>query len=225
LREAYEIQDALVAQRESAGGVRSGWKLGLTSAVKQRLMGIDHPLLGRIFFDGAVANGSAVSRSAFIAPRAEPELAVGLAAPLDPSADETLLRRAIAWIAPALEITDSRYLPGTRSAVELVADNTSSAAYVIGEHVPLREAPPLDLISTRLVRNEAVLASGCTADVLGNPLTALRLLARQLAQRGLQTVAGDVILSGAITDAFPAAAGDRFEARLRGLATASVTFG
>ncbi len=224
MREAYEIQDALAAKREAAGGVRSGWKLGLTSAVKQRLMGIDHPLFGRIFVDGAVPNGSAISRSAFIAPRAEPELAVGLAARLEPNADDTGLLSAIAWLAPALEITDSRYLPGTRSAVELVADNTSSAAYVVGAPVPLREAPPLEVITTELVRNETVLAAGSTADVLGNPLTALRLLARQLAHRGLQTVAGDVILSGAITDAFPAAAGDRFAARLRGLATASVTF-
>ena len=50
--------------------------------------------------------------------------------------DRAALARAVAWIAPALEITDSRYRSGTRTAVELVADNTSSAGYVIGSRVP-----------------------------------------------------------------------------------------
>jgi 2-keto-4-pentenoate hydratase len=224
LRDAYAIQDALVARHESAGGVRSGWKLGLTSAVKQRLMGIDHPLFGRIFAAGERASGNGVSCAAFIAPRTEPELAFGLAAPLDPGADEALLRRSIAWIAPALEVTDSRYLPGTRSAVELVADNTSAAAYIVGERVPLGEAPPLDAIATQFVRNGKLLAAGNTSHVLGDPLNALRLLAQHLAQRGLATTAGDVILSGAITDAFSIAPGDVFEARLSGFRAAVATF-
>ena len=224
LRAAYDIQDAVVASRESAGALRSGWKLGLTSRIKQRIMGIDHPVFGRLFADGAIASSSRVAFAAFIAPRAEPELAFGLAAPLDPDADPALLLGAIAWIAPALEITDSRYLPGRRSVVELVADNTSSAAYVIGGRVRLEAAPRLDAIGAQIIRNGSILAAGTTADVLGDPFTALRLLAEHGARRGLQTAAGDVVLSGAITEAFSAAPGDRFEARLRGLGTAAVTF-
>jgi 2-oxo-3-hexenedioate decarboxylase len=224
LREAYDVQDAVVARRELAGAARSGWKLGLTSRVKQRLMGVGHPLFGRIFADGSVPSSSSVVYPAFIRPRAEPELAFGLAAPLEPDADVMALMRAVAWIAPALEITDSRYLPGRRTAVELVADNTSSAAYVIGGRVRLDAAPRLDAIGTQIIRSGSVLASGTTADVLGDPFAALRLLAEHLAERGLHTEAGDVILSGAITDAFPAAPGDRFEARLRGLGTAAVVF-
>jgi 2-oxo-3-hexenedioate decarboxylase len=187
-------------------------------------MGIDHPLFGRLFADGALASGSRVSCAAFIAPRVEPELAIGLAGPLDPAAEPAGLLQAIAWTAPALEITDSRYRPGKRSAVELVADNTSAAAYVIGERVPLAAAPPLDAIGAYVARNGTLLASGSTADVLGHPLIALRLLARHLAQRGLRTSAGDVILSGAITDAFPAAPGDYFEVRLGGFEPAGVGF-
>ena len=224
LSEAYDIQDFATARRESAGAVRSGWKLGLTSRVKQRAMGIDHPLFAPLFTDGLLASSSRVLYSGFIRPRAEPELAFGLKAPLDGAGDVDSLMDAVAWIAPALEITDSRYLPGSRSAVELVADHASGAAYVIGGRVRFDAATRLDAIGTQIIRDGSVLAGGTTADVLGDPFAALQLLAEHLGTRGFHTKAGDVVLSGAITDAFPAAPGDRFEARLRGLGTASVVF-
>jgi 2-oxo-3-hexenedioate decarboxylase len=224
LSEAYDIQEAGAARRESSGVGRSGWKLGLTSRVKQRIMGIDHPLFAPLFADAAVPSSSRVLHSGFIRPRAEPELAFGLRAPLDRAGDVSKLMGAIEWIAPALEITDSRYLPGSRSAVELVADTASAAAYVIGGRVRFDSAPRLDAIGTQIIRDGSVLAGGTTADVLGNPFAALQLLVEHLTARGLRTKAGDVILSGAITDAFPASPGDRLEARLRGLGTASVTF-
>jgi 2-keto-4-pentenoate hydratase len=224
LQDAYDVQDAIVARRESSGALTTGWKLGLTNRAKQRVMGIDHPIFGRIFADGAVANSRGVNFSAFIAPRAEPELAFGLSAPLDPAADTALLLGAIGWIAPAIEVADSRLRPGRRSAVELVADNVSSGAYVIGERIRLDEAPRLDAIGTQLIRNGSVLAAGTTADILGDPFIALRLLAKHLAERGLHAAAGDIVLSGAITEGFPAFPGDRFTARLRGLGTASIHF-
>jgi 2-oxo-3-hexenedioate decarboxylase len=224
LADAYAVQDALVAAREAAGARRSGWKLGITSPVKQRVMGIAHPLFGRMFADGERASGSRVDLAAFIAPRTEPELAIGLAGELDPAMDRAALARAVAWIAPAIEITDSRYRSGTRTAVELVADNTSSAGYVIGPRIAVDDAPPYDALPTDLVRNGSVAQHGSTADVLDHPLNALAALAVHLAARGLRARAGDVILSGAITDAIPVAAGDTIETRIAGLGIASVTF-
>jgi 2-oxo-3-hexenedioate decarboxylase len=224
LRDAYDIQDIVVGCREIAGAVRSGWKLGLTSRVKQRLMGIDHPLFGRIFGSDAVTSGSVTACASFIRPRAEPELAFGLAAPLDPDADARSQLHALAWFAPALEITDSRYLPGSRSALELVADNTSAAGYAIGPRFAIGDGKRLAALGAQLVRNGSVLSEGRTADVLGDPLTALALLARHCADRGLAMVAGDIVLSGAITDAFSVTPGDRFEARLAGCGSAAITF-
>ena len=224
LTAAYAVQDALVAERESAGATRNGWKLGITSPVKQRVMGIAHPLFGRTFADGERTNGSRVDLAAFIAPRTEPELAIGLAAEIDPSMDRAALAQAVAWIAPALEITDSRYRSGTRSAVELVADNTSSSGYVIGPRLSAGAAPPYDALATELVKNGSVVLRGSTADVLDHPLNALAALAAHLAERGLRARAGDVILSGAITDAIPIAAGDTIEARIAGLGSATIAF-
>jgi 2-keto-4-pentenoate hydratase len=74
------------------------------------------------------------------------------------------------------------------------------------------------------VRNGVVVMRGSTADVLGDPLNALTALAAHLATRGLITSPGDVILSGAITDAIPVTPGDHVEARLTGLGTATIHF-
>jgi 2-oxo-3-hexenedioate decarboxylase len=225
LADAYAVQDALVAAREAAGARRSGWKLGITSPVKQRVMGIAHPLYGRMFADGDRASGGGARLADFIAPRTEPELAIGLAGDIDASMDRAALARAVAWIAPALEITDSRYRSGTRTAVQLVSDNTSSAAYVIGPHIAAAGAPEYAALPAELLRNGEVVLRGSTADVLEHPLNALAALAAHLTERGLRAGAGDVILSGAITDAIPVHAGDVVEARIAGLGSASVTFG
>jgi 2-keto-4-pentenoate hydratase len=224
LAEAYAVQDALAAAREASGVRRAGWKLGITSPVKQRVMGIAHPLFGRMFADGDRTSGTTAALADFVAPRTEPEIVIGLASDIDPAMDHAALAAAIAWIAPALEITDSRYRSGTRTAVELVADNTSSSAYVIGPRIAAAIAPDYAALPTELVRNGAVVLRGSTADVLDHPLNALTALATHLAARGLRAGAGDVILSGAITDAIPVRAGDTIEARIAGLGVASVSF-
>ena len=223
LAQAYDVQDALVALRSARGDRQSGWKLGITSPVKQRVMGITHPLFGRTFADSE-SIGGVVAHAALLAPRAEPELAFGLADAIAPSMDLAALAKSIAWIAPALEITDSRYCGGTRTAVQLVADNTSSAGYAFGPPRALRGAVEIEPFDTTLLRNGAVIATGSTADVLGDPVRALSALAVHLASRGLRADAGDIVLSGAITDAVPVAAGDVLEARLAGLGAVTITF-
>ncbi len=224
LNGAYAVQDALVARRTAAGSILRGWKLGITSPVKQRVMGIDHPLFGRLFAGGELLDGAEFSYTSLIAPRAEPEIAIVLARTIDATMDREALAASVAAIAPALEITDSRYGSGVRTAVELVADNTSSAAYVLAPSIAIANAPNYGNLSTELLRNGIVILAGSTADVLGDPLNALTALAAHLQTHGHRAEAGDVILSGAITDAIAVRPGDVIEARIAGLGAASVTF-
>ena len=224
LADAYAVQDEVVRLRERAGLTGCGWKLGNTSAVKQRSMGIAHPLFGRIFAAGRVPDGATFALSDAIGPRFEPELVFGLRAPLPASGGRAALAAAIDWIAPGIEITDSRFGPGRRTANELIADCTSTCGFVVGVPQPYDPARPLHDLATELIRNGEVLERGTTRDVLGDPLVALELLAAHLAARGASTRAGDLVLSGAITDAASAAAGDRVEARLAGLGSVSVRF-
>jgi 2-oxo-3-hexenedioate decarboxylase len=224
VNEAYRIQDSLVARRQSVGDRVIGWKLGITSTAKQESMGLTTPVFGRIFADGQIANAGTRPYAAFIAPRAEPELAFCLGRELDASWDRAALLEAVAWVAPALEITDGRYLPGKRTAVELIADNTAAASYAIGTHLTLGGIPPLDTINATIARNGQIVARGRTRDVLGDPVRALALLAQHLHERGLQAPAGTIVLSGAITDAFAISPGDWVSTALSGLGEVTVMF-
>lgn len=221
---AYDVQDAVVAYREAAGSILRGWKLGITSPVKQRVMGIDHPLFGRIFADGECRSGAELSLASMIAPRTEPEIAIELGCDIDASMSSEALRACVAFIAPALEVTDSRYRSGRHTAVELVADNTSSSLYVLGPRIAIGAAPAYADVTTELVCNGNVVFAGSTADVLGDPFNALVALVTHLHKRGLRACAGDLILSGAITDAIPVGPGDVVEARIAGLGAARATF-
>jgi 2-oxo-3-hexenedioate decarboxylase len=222
--DAYRIQDSLVARRQNAGDRVVGWKLGITSMAKQEAMGLTTPVFGRIFADGQIANAGTRPYAAFIAPRAEPELAFCLGRELDASWDRDALLEAIAWVAPALEITDGRYLPGKRTAVELIADNTAAASYAIGAHLSLRDLPPLDNIKATIARNGQIVSRGKTGDVLGDPVRALVLLAQHLHERGLRAPAGSIVLSGAITNAFAISPGDWVSTALSGLGEVTVMF-
>ena len=63
-REAYEIQDALHGILTPAGlGAVAGYKVGCTTPVMQRFMGIDHPCAGAVF-DGTVAHQAGAFRFA-----------------------------------------------------------------------------------------------------------------------------------------------------------------
>jgi 2-oxo-3-hexenedioate decarboxylase len=72
---AYEVQDAVVADRIRRGAAIAGAKLGLTSAAKQRQMKVAEPLYGWLTGDMAVDVGQPLRCERFIQPRCEPEIA------------------------------------------------------------------------------------------------------------------------------------------------------
>ncbi|HEX9552597.1 MAG TPA: hypothetical protein VF983_05270, partial [Streptosporangiaceae bacterium] len=80
---AYQVQDAVVADRVSRGGPVVGAKLGLTSTAKQRQMKVDQPLYGWLTADMAIDVGQPLRCGAFIQPRCEPEIAFVLRADLN----------------------------------------------------------------------------------------------------------------------------------------------
>ena len=75
VRAAYAVQARLTAERQAAGGVITGRKIGLTSAAVQAQLGVDQPDFGVLFDDMAVAEGGSMPVTRFIAPRVEAEIA------------------------------------------------------------------------------------------------------------------------------------------------------
>src|SRR6202008_2229091 len=117
----------------------------------------------------------------------------------DCSLDDALAAVDVAM--PALEVIDSRYNNFKFDLPSVVADNASSARYVVGESVQTIDG--LDLAALRVVleRNDEVVASGTGAAVLGHPALSLAMLANLLAERGEQIPAGMFVMTGGLTEA------------------------
>ena len=213
LAEAYRIQRHLIARRLNRGERLVGCKLGFTSEAKMAQMGVSEIIVGRLTDAMQVDDAAAVKLNRFIHPRIEPEIAFRLGR--DADAD---LAGCVDAVAPALEIIDSRYRDFRFSLPDVIADNTSAAAFVVGEWQPVRDLADLPV---RLLVDGIEVEVGSTAAILGHPFRALTQLVELADKYDLGLHAGDVILAGAATAAVRFGE-QRVIADVRGLGTASV---
>jgi 2-keto-4-pentenoate hydratase len=223
--DAYEIQLLNIRQRLAHGATVHGHKVGLSSRAMQEMMGVDEPDYGHLLSDMAVSSSRPVSAGRYCYPRVEVEVGFILGAPL-PGADctEQDVIDATEAVAPAIELIDSRILDWNIRIGDTIADNASSAGYVLG---PDRVKPTdIDLraIDARLIRNGEQVAEGRSDAVLGNPVTAVAWLARKVASFGVTLEAGHVILPGSVHRAIDVRPGDDFEAVFDGLGTVQLSF-
>jgi 2-keto-4-pentenoate hydratase len=224
---AYEVQEILTARRLGAGQKIVGRKIGLTSPAVQRQLGVDQPDFGVLFDDMAVADGGVVDTSTLIQPKAEAEVAFVLGADLDGDPDGITLERVVAAVdvaVGAIEIVDSRNADWDITITDTVADNASSAMYVLGtEQVALSTFRPADVTMT-LTKNGEPVSAGNGEACLGDPLNALLWLARTVAAYGSPLRAGEVVLSGALGPMVPVGPGSEVVAQLSTLGRVSVSF-
>ena len=220
--EAYRIAATTIAARRTA---LAGYKLGYTSEAMRVQMGISEPNYGMLEEGARVECGGSIALAGLIHPRIEPEFAVRLGRDLaGPGVGEEEAWQAIEGVMPALEIVDTRYESYEFQAVDNIADNSSSARFVLGAPIPREALPDLRRVQARLDRNGTELGVGSGADVMGNPVAALAWLANRLGASGTGIRAGQIVLTGGVTRAFPAGAGDHFLARFDGLGTVEVRF-
>lgn len=123
LEEAYRIQEALFP------GPLKGFKLGLVSEAKQRQMGIAEPIFGRVHPGMLVER---VDLARFLQPRVEPEVALILRKDLPPGASLDRAHQAIGGFFLAMDILDSVWEGYRFSLPEVVVDNTSGGAFLLG---------------------------------------------------------------------------------------------
>ena len=225
LADAYAIQRANIAHRLASGEVVRGYKVGLTAAATQELLGVDQPDYGHLLDTMMLADGATVAAHRFCQPRIEPEIAFLLGTPLaGPGVTATEVLAATEAVAPSLEIVDSRIVDWRITLPDTIADNASSAAMVLGSWMSLAEAPSLPDVTAELLVNGAVATTGSGRAVLGDPALAVAWLANALAALGIRLEAGHVILPGSCTSAPFIHQGDRVEARFTGLGSVAVTF-
>lgn len=223
---AYAVQAINTRFWTNAGRRIVGRKIGLTAAAVQAQLGVDQPDFGVLFDDMQVADGGILDATRLLQPKAEAEVALVLAHDLDdPAATRESVAAAVDHACAAIEIVDSRIADWKISFADTVADNGSSAAFVLGTE--RRALDGLDLWSCGMVLevNGRVASIGAGAACLGHPLEAAAWLARTLAAAGEPVRAGDVVLTGALGPMVPIGSGDHVRATIGGLGGCSFTCG
>lgn len=205
LEDAYAIQKKMIALRISRGERRVGMKMGFTSRAKMVQMGVSDMIWGRLTDRMLVEDGGRISKAKFVHPRAEPEIAYLLKAPLAGPVTPAQAMAAVEAIAPAIEIIDSRFANFKFSLEDVVADNASSSAFVIGNW----SKPDIDCSNLGMILEVDGRAAqvGSSAAILGNPARSLAAASRMVAEHGERLEAGWIVMAGGATEAVALAAG------------------
>ncbi|MCC6827999.1 MAG: fumarylacetoacetate hydrolase family protein [Novosphingobium sp.] len=223
---AYAVQEINTRFWEAQGRRIVGRKAGLTAKAVQAQLGVDQPDFGVLFDDMRIADGGTLSPASCLQPKAEAEIAFVLGADLaDPDTTADQAAAAVASVHAAIEIVDSRIADWKISFADTVADNGSSAFFVLAQAgKPLAGA---DLYTAGMVMevNGQIASLGVGAAALGNPLNAAAWLARTLAARGEPLRAGDVLLAGALGPMVALHPGDHVRAIVGGIGACSFSYG
>src|ERR1043166_7059990 len=226
--EGYRIQDAVHAVLAPEVGPLVGYKIGCTSAVMQRYLGIPHPCGGGLFARRLHASGVSLRHGDYVRVGVECEIAVRLARDLAATggtftADS--VADAIDAYHPAIEIVDDRYADWrTIGAPTLVADDFFAAGCVLGAAVPRAAAPDLLDVTGIALINGVEVGRGSGADVLGHPNAALAWLANHLAAQRKILRAGQIVLTGSLVQTAWLEAGDKVAMQLSGLGSVTAEF-
>ncbi|AIU28414.1 2-keto-4-pentenoate hydratase [Pandoraea pnomenusa] len=222
---AYAVQQCNVDARVAAGERIVGRKIGLTSLAVQRQLGVDQPDFGALFAGMAYGDAQPMPLASLIQPKVEAEIALVIERDLTCEKHTFAdILRATAYAVAAVEVVDSRIEQWNIRFVDTVADNASSAMFVLGSRpVPLADID-LTACEMTLSRNGEVLSRGNGAACLGNPLNAAVWLADRMAQLGTPLRAGDVVLTGALGAMVPVTGAGTFVTEIHGLGSVRATF-
>ncbi|MDQ2091841.1 2-oxo-hept-4-ene-1,7-dioate hydratase [Marimonas arenosa] len=202
MEDAYAIQSALIDRKLAAGRTVIGWKIGLTSRAMQQALNIDIPDSGVLFDDMMFENGATIPAGRFIQPRIEAEIAFVMKAPLKGKVAREDVLKATDFVAPAIEILDTRIkricpLTGQpRRIFDTIADNAANAGIILGDGKFDPVSDNLRWTGAIVSANGTVEETGLGAGVLNDPVTGIVWLAERMDQYGAAIEPGQVILSG-----------------------------
>ncbi len=185
--DAYEIQLINIRSRVADGARVIGHKVGLSSEAMQKMMNVDEPDYGHLLDEMEVFEDVPVRSDRYLYPRVEVEVGFILADDL-PGAGctEDDVLAATAAFAPAIELIDTRITNWQIKLCDTIADNASSAGWVLGAARVSPKDIDIRAIDAVLTNNGEVVAEGRSDAVLGNPVTAVAWLARKVESFGVR---------------------------------------
>ncbi|MGE8539688.1 MAG: 2-keto-4-pentenoate hydratase [Acinetobacter sp.] len=223
--EAYAIQAHNIQKQLQQNAIVTGKKIGLTNPKVQQQLGVSQPDFGVLLNHMNLSAMAEIPAEQFIQPKIEVELAFVIHKKIEqPIQTIEEMQQYISYVIPSFEIVDSRIQDWKIRFVDTVADNASSAAYVLsGERTAISEVECATVKMT-LTQNGELVSQGSGLECLGHPLNAAMWLVNKMLSLGTPIQAGEIILSGALGPMVNVNAGDEFETQIDGFAPLKVKF-
>ena len=227
--EAYAVQTQLHEALDAADlGPLIGRKIGCTTEVMQRYLGIHSPCAGGLFAPMIQTTPARFRHQDFRRVGVECEIAVRLGADLHPRSgghDRTSVGEAVESCMAAIEIVDDRYQDyRALDTPTLIADDFFNAGAVLGPAISGWRSLDLAALQGRMSVDGEIVGEGVGAAILGHPFEALAWLAEAMNGRGERLSAGDIVLLGSIVQTQWIESGSTVDIAIDGLGTASVHF-
>jgi 2-oxopent-4-enoate/cis-2-oxohex-4-enoate hydratase len=224
--DAYRISLAFLDIRLNKGEKVIGKKIGLTSEVVQKMLGVHQPDFGFLTDKMYFSSGAEiVLQQALIQAKSEGEIAFKLKYDLvgpNVTADDVLA--ATDQVFACFEIVDSRIENWQIKIQDTVADNASCGIFVMGQQGVDPKTVDFENCQMTIKNKGEVVASGKGSAALGSPLNCVAWLANTLSEYAIHLRAGDIILSGSLAAMIPCQADDEMSVEIEGVGSAEFKF-
>lgn len=224
-REDAYAQQAAAA--EASGLTRAGWKVAATSELAQQMLGVPGPSIGPVFAEHIQDSPATAGAKTAHQDAVECEFAFVMSKDL---AGDTFSRddiiSAVDHAMVAIEIVGCRFEGGFADAgAQLcISDFSFNVGFVRGPKIENWSDVDLSKATAAMNLNGEKMAEGSGADVMGDPVDALRWAAEEAARIGMPLKAGDVITTGTMTGAVKVAPGDQVFGDFGDLGKVEITF-
>jgi 2-keto-4-pentenoate hydratase len=227
--QSYLIQDQVheILQEQGRGRV-IGYKIGCTTPVMQKFLGINNPCAGGMLESGFHRDKGIFARSSFRRVGVECEIAVRIACPIgfgNPKSGIDEIADCVAEVLPAIEVVDDRYdnyeLLG---APTLIADDFFHSGCVVGTASSSWKDIDLSSVKGSMQINGEVVGSGVGGDIMEHPFWALAWLAKLFEDRGKVIEPGQFVLLGSVVETKWVEQGDVVHVSLDQLGNAEAQF-
>ena len=231
---AYDVLREIEARRIAQGWRAVGRKIGFTNRTLWPRYGVYQPMWAHTWAHTvryAAESRARLSLAGLVQPRIEPEVVFKLAAAVPGDADMRAVLAAVEWIAAGFEIAQSHFPEWRFTAADCTAAFGLHGALAIGTPTRLTEtnreaiAAALPTFRLTLRKEDTVVDTGVGSNVLDSPALALAHLANVLATQlgSPPLVAGEVITTGTLTDAWPVTSGETWSSDYGALPVAGLT--
>jgi 2-keto-4-pentenoate hydratase len=205
--------EKLLARRAElldGGATPIGWKLAFGTPVAMEKLGTTGPLVGFLTDATLLADGAECPVAGWTAPKLEPEIAIHLGAGGE----------GVAAISTAIEIADAD-LPPTETETVLAGDIYHRAVVLARDAAPTPLRHP---IAARIERDgEEIAATGDAEAEVGRIERLADWTVDYLRHFGIETAAGEVIISGAVVPLLDIAPGQHLRNTIAGVGSLSVS--